>query len=149
MTPTELRAALAALGWSQGRLAAECGVNPRTARKWALGEAPVPADVAALVRAAQAGGPDAWVFGDGDATGGEYAVHLRRPRLVARLVNEDDPDDAATADTLAGLVLALGEGLVLCEIRWIDPPPGEAGLQALIASCAAAIRRTAHRDRED
>jgi len=149
VTPTDLRAALAALGWTQGRLAVEAGVAARTARRWALGEAAIPGDVVALLAAAQAGGGDAWVFGAGNATGREYAVHLRRPRLVARLVDEADPDDAASADTLTGLVLALGDDTVLCEVRWIDPPPDNAGMQALIASCLAALERVAARDEED
>ncbi len=42
MTPDELRAALARLGLSQQALARHWGVNPRTVRRWALGEQDIP-----------------------------------------------------------------------------------------------------------
>lgn len=41
------------------------------------------------------------------------------------------------ADTRAGLTLALGGGLLLCEVAWTDPPPPD--LQPLLAEAAAAI----------
>lgn len=65
---------------------------------------------------------------------------------MARLVDGSDEADAATADTISGLVLALADDTVLCEVRWIDPPPDDAGLQALIASCRAALARVEARE---
>lgn len=50
MTPAEYRAALNALGLSQGRAALLFGVDPRTSRRWALGEAAVPRMVALVLR---------------------------------------------------------------------------------------------------
>lgn len=141
MTPADLRARLAGAGLSQRDLARAMGVADRTVRRWvAPTGADVPDHLVPDVLAALATAPaDTWIFGDGDRTGGEYAVHLHRPRLIARLVDHDDPVDAASADTIGGLTISLGGGLVLCEIRWIDPPPDDAGCQALATSCRDAL----------
>lgn len=56
MTQTEYRAALAALALSQVRAAALFGVDARTSRRWALGEAAVPRVVALALRSMAAGG---------------------------------------------------------------------------------------------
>jgi hypothetical protein len=50
MKAKEYRAALAALRLSQGAAAKFLGVDPRTSRRWALGEVPVPRPVALLLR---------------------------------------------------------------------------------------------------
>ncbi len=50
MTPTQFRAALDRLGLSQARAAALVGADPRTARRWALGERSPPECVAILLR---------------------------------------------------------------------------------------------------
>lgn len=50
MTPAEYRDALAALALSQVRAAALFGVDARTSRRWALGEAAVPRMVALALR---------------------------------------------------------------------------------------------------
>lgn len=50
MTATEYRVALAALNLSQVRAAALLGVDPRTSRKWALGQYPVPRMAALVLR---------------------------------------------------------------------------------------------------
>lgn len=42
MTPTEYREAIESLGLSQVGAARLFGVDPRTSRRWALGELPVP-----------------------------------------------------------------------------------------------------------
>ena len=55
MTPEQYRAALAALGLSQVEAARLLAADARTSRRWALGERPVPALVANLLRAAVAG----------------------------------------------------------------------------------------------
>lgn len=148
MTPADLRQRLALAGMSQGELARRIGISPRHARRLAAEEGEgVPDHLVPAVLAALAGAPhDAWVFGDGDTTGSEYAVHLLHPRLVARLVAEDDETDAASADVLGGITISLGDGLLLCEIRWIDSPPDDAGLQAVIRSCVAALERVQARD---
>ena len=51
MNATELRACLDALGWSQGWLADYLGINPVTVQRWAQDKAPIPAHVAAWIRA--------------------------------------------------------------------------------------------------
>ncbi len=50
MTPKQYRAAIARLELSQVAAGRFLGVNPRTSRKWALGESPVPESVAILLR---------------------------------------------------------------------------------------------------
>lgn len=49
MTPTELRHAIDRLGLSQVGLATFLNVDPRTARRWAAGDLPVPRAVALLL----------------------------------------------------------------------------------------------------
>lgn len=138
MTPTELRAALAALGWTQGELARRYGVNPRTIRGYLVDGDAIPPALARFIALAQAGGGPRFVFGDAVGGPGEYLVHLRRPRFVARVVEEggDDEEDAG-ADTLAGLTLALGDGILLCEVDWIDDPRGDLG--DVLAAARAAV----------
>jgi transcriptional regulator with XRE-family HTH domain len=50
MTPTQYRAAIKRLGLSQHRAAEFFGVSPRTSQGYALGEYPVPAAIAKLLR---------------------------------------------------------------------------------------------------
>ena len=50
MTPTQFRTAIEKLGLSQVRTGEFLGMNPRTARAWALGESPIPESVAKLLR---------------------------------------------------------------------------------------------------
>lgn len=50
MTPTQYQAALDGLGLSQVGAARLFGVDPRTSRRWALGEASVPPAVALALR---------------------------------------------------------------------------------------------------
>ena len=42
MTPAQLRARLAALGWTQRHLAKMLGVTERTVSRWLAGSTPVP-----------------------------------------------------------------------------------------------------------
>jgi DNA-binding transcriptional regulator YiaG len=49
MTPTEFRASLASLGYSQRGFAAHIEMDERTVRRWALGELPVPRPVVLLL----------------------------------------------------------------------------------------------------
>jgi hypothetical protein len=50
MTTAEFRAALDRLGLTQVEAARLFGANARTARRWALGEVPVPTTVAMLLQ---------------------------------------------------------------------------------------------------
>lgn len=50
MTATQFRAAIARLDLSQVGAARLVGADPRTGRRWALGERPVPECVAILLR---------------------------------------------------------------------------------------------------
>ena len=50
MTTQQFRDTLLALGVSQQELAKLAGFNPRTVRRWALGELPVPTAVALVLR---------------------------------------------------------------------------------------------------
>jgi hypothetical protein len=49
MTARQYRARLAALGLTQVDAARLLGVDPRTSRRWALGESPIPEAVARLL----------------------------------------------------------------------------------------------------
>ncbi len=55
MTANQFRAALSRLGLSQAGAGKLVGADPRTARRWALGERQVPACVAILLRLLVAG----------------------------------------------------------------------------------------------
>jgi len=50
MTPDEYREAIASLGLTQLAAARLVGVNPRTSRKWACGEAPIAEPAARMLR---------------------------------------------------------------------------------------------------
>lgn len=141
MTPDALAAALRELcpgaGWLP-RASVLLGVEVRGLRQMLAGDRPVPPGLAAQISTLLTGG-DRWVLGDGDRTGGAWLIHLRQPRFVARLVDEDDPETARGADTLSGLTLALAGSLVLCQIVWIDPPPPD--LHPLLNAAAEAVER--------
>ena len=49
MTPTDLRAARHALGWSAARLADECGVSQSAVARWEAGSRRIPGPVVKLV----------------------------------------------------------------------------------------------------
>jgi transcriptional regulator with XRE-family HTH domain len=55
MTANQFRTAIDRLGLSQARAAALVGADPRTGRRWALGERTVPECVAILLRLLMAG----------------------------------------------------------------------------------------------
>jgi len=155
LTAPELRAlALAIWGhrW-QGPLARALAVNPRTVRRWASGDVPVPdrveEELRRVVGADKRNFPwprDEWIVGDGmpDAQGRrrEYLVHTLAPRFVARVVAVDDDGlphpDEEPADLLSGIVWSSGD-TVLCEITWIDPPPAMTELRALLEAAADAL----------
>lgn len=50
MNGAELKTALKEIGWSQGRLARELGVNPVTVSRWATGQLEVPRYAVAYLR---------------------------------------------------------------------------------------------------
>lgn len=57
-------------------------------------------------------------------------VHLAAPRFVAKVIEIDDAgaqtDDGPRADLVAGFTIDLIDGLLLCQIAWIDPPAMDA-----------------------
>ena len=55
LTPRQFKAAIRALGLSQGQAARLCGYYPGTAKKWASGGRKVPAPVAIILRLMLAG----------------------------------------------------------------------------------------------
>ena len=50
LTPRQFKAALKALGLSQGRVAKLCGLHPRSAKRWAGGQRKVPPTVAIVIQ---------------------------------------------------------------------------------------------------
>lgn len=153
MTRDELRAigmALYGHEW-QSPLARALGVSPRYIRKLVSGEAPIGASIEAEIRALTgATDPDAldrmrprdaWIMGEGperpDGSRIEYLLHARRPRFIARIAGAA-PGMDEDADRGTGVVYgsALGD---LCEIAWIDPPPGPAEMLRLMEAAIQAI----------
>lgn len=126
-----------AVGW-QSAIARRLDVEPRTVRRWlAAGKTPTWVDekLLEMIGATDlAPGPrDEWLIGDARGQDGkrrEYVVHLQPPRFIARIVACDDdgnPEPSeAPADVISGVVYAIDEGTVLCEIEWIENvAPGE------------------------
>ena len=137
MTLPEFRAvALALYGheW-QSPLARALGVTPRTVRRWASGESPLPGwleEKLTGLAGARDTGPlirDEWIIGEG-RDGRRYIVHQAAPRFTARIVpvgegGEIEPDEAA-ADLLSGIAYS-NDDVVLAEFQWRDAPlPGHA-----------------------
>ena len=164
MTATELRAlGLAAWGddWLSP-LARAMGVNKRTVGRWASGATVIPDAVSEKIRKVLGVGDtvnpdwprDEWIaqhygYDDGVRT---YVVHTRRPRFIARVVEctEDGMPIPAhlPADVLTGVIYKipnehddlLDDGYaILCEIVWIDAPPGERDILALMEAAADAL----------
>lgn len=136
MIAAEFRAAGLALfgpGWP-AKMAAWLKVNPRTVRRWADGEAPIPMKIEAALnvrpRIAREY-PDEWLVaaaGQEEDTR-EYIVHLAPPRFIARF------GEAAAAE---GLVISLADEEVF-DFSWIDPQPAEDELRLLARQMQIAI----------
>lgn len=142
MTPNEFRATAIALlrtavGW-QTKIARRLGVEPRTVRRWLhAGRIPDWAEkkLADLIGMSdRTPWPrDEWLIGEATGEDGrrrDYIAHLQPPRFVARIVQTDArgrPEPAEEpADVVSGTVYDCGDGLLICEIAWIDEPaPGE------------------------
>lgn len=152
MTNTELRAlGLAVWGaeW-QSPLARAMGVNKRTVARWASGDTVIPESVSLEIRRILGVGDtvnaewprDEWITGNAAGGQREYIIHTARPRFIARVVNVNDEGlpvaGEVPADTLTGVCYSAGDS-VICEIVWIDPPPAEAKLLALMDAAADAL----------
>ena len=135
---------MSAYGW-QSSMATLLGVNDRTVRRWASGESDIPDWVETKLRKAMGIDPllgfiltphDDWLIADG-RNRREYIIHTRTPRFCARIVAVDPSEgtplpDQGQADVTTGVVYQLGLDCVLCEITWLDAPPGAAALQKLM-----------------
>jgi len=153
LTAAELRAlGLAAWGheW-QSPLARAVGVTPRTVRRWASGDTPIPeraeADIRRALGAEDAPGGlwprDEWIVQREDGAR-MYVAHTLAPRFIARAVEVDDDGrplaSEIPANVLDGVTYASGD-LVLCEIAWIDAPPGPKELTSLMEGAADALEK--------
>lgn len=157
MTNSELRAlGLAAWGFEwQSPLSRALGVNKRTVARWAAGETTIPEAVSDEIRRVLGVGDkvnpewprDEWIVGVGaeplaGSASREYIIHTVRPRFVARVVNVDEEGlpvaGEMPADTLTGVCYSAADSLI-CEIVWIDPPPTERALKALLDAAADAL----------
>lgn len=155
MTNAEFKASLHAL-YGHGAVetfARATGVNRRTVSRWANGPDPVPGHAVAKLSeliGLKDGAPaadlprDEWIVGDGsskdiDGARAEYIVHTRFPRFIARIVDESGETPEREADTSRGPVYQIDPDTVLCEIVWIDRPPGPVELARLLDTAAIAI----------
>jgi hypothetical protein len=133
----------------QSPLARALGVNARSIRFWASGSRPIPEEIAAKIRNLMGVADpldldqrhpfDDWILGDG-ASDREYLIHTRRPRFIARIAADDmESDDAA--DRSSGVTFHGGgdSGYTLCEIVWIDAPPGAGEMVRLMESACDAV----------
>ncbi len=103
----------------QTKLARSLGVNPRTVRRWASGEVPIPPTVAAHLGARPAIAreyPDEWLMASDPDEEREYVIHLATPRFVGMIVEDQDLSEGTT--------LSLRDETV-SRITWIDPPPAD------------------------
>jgi hypothetical protein len=127
MTSTELADVAGSIFGShwQTALAKHLKINPRTVRRWAAGDFPIPDQIAAELRvlATQGSIPDQdeWIIGQCPEGVREYLVHLTVPRFIARIMINEDEDSGGMADARHAHATAGGETIVITQ--WIDPPP--------------------------
>jgi len=156
MTPTELQAigmAVFGMEW-QSALARAIDMSPRHMRRLTAGVSPITETIAADIRrvlgVAEIGDPDwprdEWIVGDAPVEAGtgarrEYIVHTRRPRFVARVVAVDNDGLAEPQEDPADILTCAysSSDYVVCEIVWIDPPPGAEKIHALLEAACDAI----------
>lgn len=158
MSPAELREKGAAIfgglhGW-QAALWRALEVNPRRGRAWLAGDMPIPDTAAAEIGALHAAviksaaplsldqpsliarAHPEWVIGseapgtDEDAP--EWLIRTKRPRLIARIL-DDDIDGAAT-----GRRVYSDDGWTL-DVTWLDGEPDTEAAIAIISDAFAAL----------
>lgn len=146
MTREEFRAMSLGLyghDW-QSPLARALGVTPRSVRRWASGEVPVPPWMAEKLTGLAGGHKtritcrDEWIIGEG-RDGRRYIVHQAAPGFTARIVPVDDEGEPepneAEADISSGVVYS-NDDVLLCEVVWRDAPPQGLALAGLFeAAC--------------
>ena len=151
MTSSELSAICLSL-WGerwQADLARFLDVNPRSVRRWASGDVPVPDRIGEqLTRHLNINLPrpeivprDEWIFQISDGRR-SYIVHTLTPRFIARLV-ECDQDGVplpseGKVDALSGITYQTDD-LLLCEISWIDSPSPDNELTDLLHQAIDAL----------
>lgn len=151
MTSAELAAMCLAI-WGptwQGPLARALKVNDRTVRRWASGDVPIPESVESDIRRilgvderTEAHWPrDEWIVQREEGRR-VYVVHTIMPRFIARAVECDEDGtpvpEEGEADVLTGVVYDSGD-IVLCEVAWIDAPPGLNEIEQLMGQAADAL----------
>lgn len=156
LTVEEFRAlglALYGYGW-QSALARALGVNSRTVQRWSGAETPLPDWLEGKIRQLMGGEDqpirldrprDEWIVGEGppDRNGNrrEYVSHERWPRFTARAVMIEDgvPSAHELPVDLDGVTYQAGPDTMLCEIFWLDRPPGPAELTRLMEAASDAL----------
>ncbi len=151
MTSAELAAMCLAIwghNW-QGPLARALKVNDRTVRRWASGDVPIPDSVESDIRRILGADErvethwprDEWIVQREEGRR-MYVVHTITPRFIARAVECDEDGSSVPeegeADVLTGVVYASGD-LVLCEVAWIDAPPGLNEIRQIMDQAADAL----------
>jgi len=129
----------------KARMADFLTVDRRTIARWLKGHPRVPEAVVRTLRRAVngAGTRDEWIVGAGHRGAREYLVHTRAPRFIARLVALDGAAPQAVdagADIDSGVVRRCKGGAeMLCEFGWLDPPPRDRELRALLDRAEGAL----------
>ena len=151
MTSAELAAMCLAI-WGhkwQNALARALKINDRTVRRWASGDVPIPESVERDIRRILgADDPiekhwprDEWIMQREEGRR-VYVVHTLAPRFIARAVECDEDGvpllEEGEADVLTGVVYASGD-FMLCEIAWIDAPPGTNEIRLIMDQAADAL----------
>lgn len=136
ITPAQIRAARALLGWSQGQLAKAARVGLSTVKDVEIGKRdPISNNIEAIRRTLQDGGV-VFVPGNGDGPGVRLRGH--RPEIVRR------PFQIRAADTLAFLVIwRNNKTLVEITTKTLDQLDGTDNLS--FDDYLASFRRNEHK----
>lgn len=141
-----------AYGW-QSAIARELGVDSRTVRRWVKDGCPdkIKAELLRMAGVEDDTGlaypRDEWIVGDGPETASqtrrEYIIHARPPRFIARVVNIDeltgDPEPDEGDVDITGIVYKAAPDSILCEFQWIDRPPKDMTLTALLDAASNSL----------
>lgn len=77
---------------------------------------------------------DSWIIGQGSSTERPYVIHTEKPRFMARVFDEGDPDGI-----LAPLSYSLSDGRSLAGFSFYDEIPDERTLRSVLRAADEAL----------